>query len=483
MSLRIYNTLTRQKESFVPLVPGPVHMYVCGITPYDVSHIGHARSALVFDVVARYLAHAGYRVTFVKNYTDVDDKIITHAHQLKAPIAELTERYIKAYEADMTRLGVRPPTEAPRATAHIPEMVALIEQLVAKGLAYVVGGDVYFEVGCFPTYGRLSGKNLEELLAGARVDVNERKKDPRDFTLWKAAKPGEPSWPSPWGPGRPGWHVECSAMAMKYLGETIDLHGGGEDLIFPHHSCEIAQSEGATGKPFARYWVHNGFVNLGSEKMSKSLGNTLTVEALLGRHDPEALRLYFLQTHYRNPVELSDEGIAGMRRPLERFRELVDTAGALVPIEPESSPDGTFLAQVDALRERFEAAMQDDFNTPQAIAALNQLATTLAEERERVRSGGRSGHDFVAGVSVLIDLGKVLGLSMAGRESHRAQIFEPEERAHIDSLVKERDEARRRRDWARADALRAELDALGVALEDAPTGTKWKRKSGAPTAP
>jgi cysteinyl-tRNA synthetase len=296
LGLRIYNTLTRQKESFVPLVPGQVHMYVCGITPYDVSHIGHARSALVFDVVARYLAHAGYRVTFVKNYTDVDDTIITRANQHKAPFAELTARSIEAYAADMTRLGVRPPTGAPRATAHIPEMVALIEQLVAKGLAYVVGGDVYFEVGCFPTYGRLSGKNLEELLAGARIDVNERKKDPRDFALWKAAKPGEPSWPSPWGPGRPGWHVECSAMAMKYLGETIDLHGGGEDLIFPHHSCEIAQSEGATGKPFARYWVHNGFVNLGSEKMSKSLGNTLTVEALLGRHDPEALRLYLHQT-------------------------------------------------------------------------------------------------------------------------------------------------------------------------------------------
>jgi cysteinyl-tRNA synthetase len=490
LGLKIYNTLTRQKESFVPLVPGHVQMYVCGITPYDVSHIGHARSALVFDVVARYLKHAGYQVTFVKNYTDVDDKIIARANQRKVPIAELTERYIKAYEADMTRLGVQPPEEAPRATAHIPEMVALIEKLVAKGLAYVGGGDVYFEVGRFPMYGRLSGKNLEELLAGARVDVNEQKKDPRDFALWKAAKPGEPSWPSPWGPGRPGWHIECSAMAMQYLGETIDLHGGGEDLIFPHHSCEIAQSEGATGKPFARYWVHNGFVNLGAEKMSKSLGNTLTVEALLSRHDPEALRLYFLQTHYRNPVELTDEGIAGMRRPLERFRELVeqqrelvDSAGALVPTEPESSPEGTFLARVGVLRERFEAAMQDDFNTPQAIAALNQLATALAEERERVRSGVRSGHDFVAGVDVLSDLGKVLGLSMEGKESHRAQVFEPEQRAHIEDLVKERDEARRRRDWARADALRAELDALGVALEDAPAGTKWKRKSGAPTAP
>jgi cysteinyl-tRNA synthetase len=489
LGLRIHNTLTRQKDPFVPLVPGQVSLYVCGITPYDLSHIGHARSALVFDVIARYLEHAGYRVTFVKNYTDVDDKIIARANQLKVPIAELTERYITAYEADMARLGIRPPTRAPRATAHIPEMVALVERLVTAGAAYVVDGDVYFEVARFPTYGRLSGKNLDELLAGARVDVNERKRDPRDFALWKGAKPGEPSWPSPWGPGRPGWHIECSAMAMKYLGETLDLHGGGEDLIFPHHSCEIAQSEAVTGKPFARFWVHNGFVNLGAEKMSKSLGNTLTVEAQLGRYDPDALRLYLLQTHYRNPVEFSEEGVAGMRRPLERFRELVeqfrglmDQAGELVPTEPEDPPDGTFLSEVAALRKRFEAAMDDDFNTPQAIGALNLLGTALTEEHKRVRAGERSGHDFVAGVDILIRLGKVLGLSMTGNESAQAQGFEPERRAHIDALVREREEARRRRDWARADALRAELDALGVALEDAPTGTKWKRKSGTPTA-
>ncbi len=422
-------------------------------------------------------AHRGLTVTFVKNYTDVDDKIIARANQLKVPIGELTERYIRAYESDMARLGVQGPTEAPRATAHIPEMVALIERLVTGGVAYVVGGDVYFEVMRFPTYGRLSGKNLDELLAGARVDVNERKRDPRDFALWKAAKPGEPSWPSPWGPGRPGWHIECSAMAMKYLGETLDLHGGGEDLIFPHHSCEIAQSEAATGKPFARCWLHNGFVNLGAEKMSKSLGNTLTVEALLARHDPEALRLYLLQTHYRNPVELTEEGIAGMRRPLERFRELVDEAGRLVPTEAEPSPDGTLLATVAVQRERFEAAMDDDFNTPQAIGALNQLATTLAEERNRVQAGERRGSDFVKGVAVLIDLGQVLGLSMKGHESRRLEVFEPAQRARIDALVEERTRARRQRDWAQADALRAELDALGVVVEDTPAGPQWKLKA------
>jgi cysteinyl-tRNA synthetase len=477
VSLRIYNTLTRRKEPFAPLVPGEVRMYVCGITPYDVSHIGHARSALVFDVIVRHLGYRGYRARFVKNYTDVDDKIIARANQLGIrTIGELTEPYIRSYRDDMAKLGILPPTKAPRATAHVPEMVELIERLVAAGVAYVVDGDVYFEVRRFPPYGRLSGKNLDELLAGARVGVDERKRDPRDFALWKAAKPGEPSWPSPWGPGRPGWHIECSAMAMKYLGETLDIHGGGEDLVFPHHECEIAQSEAATGKPFARYWVHNGFVNLGAEKMSKSLGNVLTVEALLERHDPDALRLYLLQTHYRNPVEFSEEGVAGVRRPLERFRELVDEAGSLAPADPEPGPDGTFLATVAAQRERFEAAMDDDFNTPQAIGALNLLGTALTEERERVRAGVRSGRDFVTGVGVLTDLGKVLGLSMEGHRFRRAQAFQPEERARIEALVEERNAARRRRDWARADALRAELDALGVVVEDTPAGPKWKPK-------
>jgi cysteinyl-tRNA synthetase len=493
VSLRVYNTLTRQKESFVPVVPGQVGTYVCGVTPYDVSHIGHARSALVFDVIVRYLRYRGYRVTLVKNYTDVDDKIIARANRLGVSTEVLADRYIRSYEADMAKLGILPPTEAPRATGHIPEMLALIGRLVAKGMAYVVDGDVYFEVARFPAYGRLSGKNLDELLAGARVEVDERKRDPRDFALWKAAKPGEPSWESPWGHGRPGWHIECSAMAMRYLGESFDLHGGGEDLVFPHHECEIAQSEAATGKPFARHWLHNGLVNLGSAKMSKSLGNILTIEALLGRHDPEALRLYLLQTHYRNPVEFVEEGVLGMRRPLERFRELVDAldrlremideTASLVPPEPEPSPAGTVLAAVAAQRERFDAAMDDDFNTPQAIAALNRLAAALMEERERVGSGARSGEDFVKGVEVLIDLGKVLGLSMKGNQSERAQGFEPAQRARIDALVEERSLARQRRDWARADALRLELDALGVALEDTPTGTKWKRKTAAPTAP
>jgi cysteinyl-tRNA synthetase len=483
VGLRIYNTLTRQKEPFAPLVPGKVGMYVCGITPYDVSHVGHARCYLVFDVVARYLRYRHYTVTVVQNYTDVEDKIIARATRLGISTRELAERFIKSFQDDMAKLGVAPVTHDPRATEHIPDMVELIERLVVRGVAYVVDGDVYFEVRRFPAYGRFSGKNLDELLAGARVEIDERKRDPRDFALWKAAKPGEPSWESPWGPGRPGWHIECSAMAMKYLGESFDLHGGGQDLVFPHHECEIAQSEAVTGKPFSRYWLHNGFVNLASEKMSKSLGNILSIAALLERHEPEALRLYLLQTHYRNPVEFAEEGVLGMRRPLERFRELVDEAHRLTPTELEPSPDGTFLATVAAHRERFEAAMDDDFNTPQAVGALNLLATALTEEGGRVRTGGRSGRDFVTGVQVLIELGRTLGFTMEGAQSRLAQSVEPERRARIDALVHERNAARQRRDWARADALRAELDALGVILEDTPTETKWKPKSGAPTAP
>ncbi|HEX9409509.1 MAG TPA: cysteine--tRNA ligase, partial [Methylomirabilota bacterium] len=270
MALRIFNTLTRRKEDFVPLVPGEARMYVCGVTVYDLSHIGHARSALSFDVIRRYLAFKGLRVTFVKNFTDVDDRIIRRANEEGVEATVISERYIAEYRADMASLGIRPPDVEPKATEHVPQMLELIERLLKRGLAYVLEGDVYFEVRRFPTYGKLSGKNLDELEAGARVDVDERKRDPLDFALWKAAKPGEPSWPSPWGPGRPGWHIECSAMAMQYLGDTFDFHGGGEDLIFPHHENEIAQSEGATGKPFVRCWAHNGFVNLASEKMSKS---------------------------------------------------------------------------------------------------------------------------------------------------------------------------------------------------------------------
>jgi cysteinyl-tRNA synthetase len=312
--MKIYNTMARMKEELVPLTPGEIKMYSCGVTVYDLSHVGHARMLMVFDVIARYLRFAGFRVTFVRNFTDIDDKIIRRANQEGIPARELSERNIAAFEQDMAALGVLPPDIEPRATEHLPEMIGLIERLIARGYAYVVDGDVYFEVRRFPAYGKLSGKNLDELQVGARVEVDERKRDPRDFALWKSAKPGEPAWESPWGPGRPGWHIECSAMSVRYLGESFDIHGGGEDLIFPHHECEVAQTEADTGKPFARYWVHNGMVNMGREKMSKSLGNTLTIRDLVSRHDPAALRLFLLGTHYRSPLEWAEERVADSAR-------------------------------------------------------------------------------------------------------------------------------------------------------------------------
>src|SRR5881409_2659406 len=350
--------MTRTKEELVPLTPGEIRMYSCGVTVYDLSHVGHAKMMIVFDVIARYLKAAGYRVTFVRNFTDIEDKIIRRANEEGVPAREISERYIAAFREDIAALGVEAPDAEPKATDHVAEMVALIERLIRNGMAYVVDGDVYFEVQRFPAYGRLSGKNLEELQAGARVEVDERKRNPLDFALWKASKPGEPAWPSPWGPGRPGWHIECSAMSMAYLGEGFDIQGGGEDLIFPHHENEIAQSEGATGKPFVRYWIHNGFVNLGAEKMSKSLGNTLAIRDIVRRHDPEAVRLYLLGAHYRHPLDYADARITEAARALGRLRSLKAEAERIAAKgAPAAGPDGGLLDDIAAHRARFEAAM------------------------------------------------------------------------------------------------------------------------------
>ncbi len=473
MPIRIQNTMTRRKEEFVPLSRGEVRIYVCGVTVYDLSHIGHARSSLVFDVIRRHLRHRGYAVKFVKNYTDVDDRIIRKANEEGVSAREISERYIAEDRVDMASLGVLEPDVQPKATEHIGRMIELIEGLIGKGMAYPIDGDVYFEVRRFPAYGKLSGKNLEELLAGARVDVDERKRDPRDFALWKAAKPGEPSWRSPWGEGRPGWHIECSAMAIEHLGETLDIHGGGEDLIFPHHECEIAQSEGATGKTFARYWIHNGFVNMGSEKMSKSLGNTLTIRELVKRHDPEALRLYLLGTHYRHPLEWSDERVGEAARALSRLRALKDEADRLAARgTPAPGPDGGLFDQVAAHRARFEAAMDDDFNTPQALGVLFDLARLLHTAKDQVAQGTTGAGAFLVGVGELVMLGQVLGLlEGAGR---RATAVDPQLKAKIESLVYLRQEARRQRDFREADRLREELSRLGVILEDTRDGTSWK---------
>jgi len=460
--IRISNTMTRTKEEFVPLTSGEVRMYVCGVTVYDYSHIGHARSAIVFDVIRRYLAFKGYRVTFVKNYTDVDDRIIRRANEAGVSPREFAERYVAAEREDMAALGVLAPDVDPKATEHVSEMLELIERLVASGHAYPVDGDVYFEIRRFPPYGRLSGKNLDELLAGARVEVDERKREPRDFALWKSSKPGEPAWESPWGPGRPGWHIECSAMAMRYLGESFDLHGGGEDLIFPHHECEIAQSEACTGKPLARYWVHNGMVNMGKEKMSKSLGNTLNIREIVKRHDPDALRLWMLGTHYRNMIEWSEERVEESARALDRLARLlhdavtVRDAGGAASLPPA-------LAE---FRPRFEKAMDDDFNTPQALGVLFDFGRALAEARDR--QAGAPGA-FVAGVAELAQLARVLGLFGRG-----APVDGPG--AAVERLVTARGEARARRDFKRADELRDEITRLGWLVEDTPAGSRLTPK-------
>jgi len=517
VSLRIYNTLTRQKEPFTPLVPGAVGMYVCGVTPYDISHVGHARSAIVFDLIRRYLVFRGYRVSFVKNYTDIEDKIIARAARSGGDWRALADRNILAYEEDMSWLGVEPPDEAPRATEHITpdpqdpyRMITLVERLVATGVAYVVDGDVYFEVRRFPAYGRLSGRDLSELRSGARVEVDERKRDPLDFALWKASKPGEPSWPSPWGAGRPGWHIECSAMSMKYLGETFDIHGGGQDLIFPHHENEIAQSEGATGQPFARYWVHNGLVNVGSEKMSKSLGNMLNIRQLRegtathpGGFRPEDVRLYLLGSHYRGPLDFSEVRIIDAERALERAwgpitRALIGRASraageaglpgedlkwhelraTLVDELVASLRGGELGDVVDDCWPRFSEAMDDDFNSPRALGTLFDLVSALNSYSEAGLAGERL-EQFRRGAGVLLVLGRVLGLLWRQVNPYE---FTSQNLEQFEGRLADREAARKQRDWARADRIRDELLAADVVIEDTPEGPRlrWKR---VPTGP
>jgi cysteinyl-tRNA synthetase len=460
--IRISNTMTRTKEEFVPLVPGEVRMYVCGVTVYDYSHIGHARSAMVFDVIRRYFTFKGYRVTFVKNYTDVDDRIIKRANDAGVTAREFAERFIAAEREDMASLGVLAPDVDPKATEHVPEMLDLIERLTKSGHAYPVDGDVYFAIRSFPPYGRLSGKNLDDLLAGARVEVDERKRDPRDFALWKAAKPGEPAWDSPWGRGRPGWHIECSAMAMKYLGVSFDLHGGGEDLIFPHHECEIAQAEACTGKTFARYWVHNGMVNMGKEKMSKSLGNTLNIREIVKRHTPDTLRLWMLGTHYRNMIEWSEERVEESKRAFERLSRLVHDAAAV----RDGGPAAPLPQAFAEFRPRFERAMDDDFNTSQALGVLFDFGRALADARDR---GAESRGAFVAGVDELVRLGRVLGL-FAGEAATDGPPHQVQE------LLTARHDARARRDFKRSDEIRDEIARLGWLVEDTPAGPRLTPK-------
>ncbi|MHB8771897.1 MAG: cysteine--tRNA ligase [Syntrophales bacterium] len=481
--MRVFNTLTRKKEEFTPLREGKVGIYVCGITAYDVCHVGHARSAVVFDVVTRYLRSRGFDVTYVKNFTDVDDKIIERANREQTGIAEIAERFIREHNEDMEALGVAPPTVTPRATEHIDGMIRLVETLLAKGLAYRADGDIYFAVDKFPGYGKLSGRDLEDMLAGARVDVNEKKHNPLDFALWKASKEAEPWWESPWGRGRPGWHLECSVMSQCYLGDSFDIHGGGEDLVFPHHDNEIAQSEAATGKPLARYWLHNGFVRVNSEKMSKSLGNFFTIRAILKQYRAEVLRLFLLASHYRSPVDFSDAALAEARQGMERFystlKALRDQAAHGQEPPPEGSAKEREIADhLEGLTGRFCEAMDDDFNTARAIGFLfdtvRLLNAALADKKTVLSRPVLARAD-----QVLREIGAVLGLFGEEPEDYLRRDREAEaqkrgiEPAEVEALIAERQASREAKAWQRADEIRQGLAARGVILKDSPGGTTW----------
>ncbi|MCS7220618.1 MAG: cysteine--tRNA ligase [Anaerolineae bacterium] len=466
MPLMIYNTLTRTKEEFKPLEDNVVRMYVCGPTVYDKAHVGHAMSAIVFDVIRRYLEYKGYRVIHVMNFTDVDDKIIHRANQLGEDPIHLAERYITEFMEHIRALGLLPATVYPRATQEIPQIIQVIQGLIEKGYAYQANGDVYFRVRKDDDYGKLSHRKVEEMRAGARIAPGEQKEDPLDFALWKAAKPGEPAWDSPWGPGRPGWHIECSAMNLHHLGPQIDIHGGGNDLIFPHHENEIAQSESYTGQPFARYWVHNGMLQLGGEKMSKSLGNLVTIEEFLAEHEANTLRLIVLGSHYRSPLTFSDEVIEQAERALERLRSaLRPSVGEII----EGPQVEALMEQVRRTRERFESAMDDDFNTAGALAALFDLVRAI----NAARDAGVGGAPFAQAQATLCELAGVLGLRLAedAAKSQRADVA-----PFIRLLVDVRARLRQAKQWQLADAIRDGLAELGVVLEDTPQGTIWRFK-------
>ena len=520
MGLSIYNTLTRRKEAFTTLEPGRVRMYVCGPNLYGPCHVGHALSYVVFDVLRRYLEYRGYEVIHVQNFTDVEDRIIEVANAENTTIQALAERYIERFFREMDALNVKRATHYPRATEAIPKMIELISGLIEKGHAYVVDGDVYFRVTSFPSYGKLSGRSLEEMQAGTRIEVDPRKEHPMDFALWKAAKPGEPSWESPWGPGRPGWHIECSAMSIQFLGEQLDIHGGGQDVIFPHHENEIAQSESFTGKaPFARFWVHNGLLRPreDQEKMTRHLGNIVTIEQALERFSPNALRLFFLSSHYRSPLTWSEEGVWASERGFERLLGAVENVEVLQrrfppdPSAPLDEPARELDAQVARARERFLEAMDDDLNTPVAIAALfdlatemNRLSDALVKGSPQIRNPGGAMAVLVKAKGTLQEFLEVLGFRLerpVETEELLSQLWalwedlekrhpelvsgvglsggsEGADLVHLDGVLEAillaRQRAREARDWATADGIRARLQELGIVLEDLPAGTRWR---------
>jgi cysteinyl-tRNA synthetase len=472
MTVQIFNTMTRRKEPLAPLHPPVVTIYNCGPTVYDHFHIGNARNFVFMDMVRRYLSYRGYQPRFVQNLTDIDDKIIQKANKEGITTDEVTAKFIPCYFEDADKLQIKRADVHPRATEHIPEIIALIERLIAQGLAYPTQNSVYFSVPAFRSYGKLSGRRVEDLLDGARVEVSDEKRDAPDFALWKSAKPGEPAWDSPWGPGRPGWHIECSAMAMKHLGETIDIHAGGTDLMFPHHENEIAQSEGATGKPFAMLWMHNGFLNIDSEKMSKSLGNFLKIDQVLGRASVAAVRHFLLSAHYRSPLDLTDSALQESASAVRRINDALETAEKVLALEKVTAAEAT--DETRALREKFEAAMDDDFNTPRAMAVLFEAVTAIHEARqaqppqlERLAALAACVRELVTFFS-FTEQADASGTGEGSDAAFTNQLME--------ILIEARQAARKNKAFAVADLIRDRLTAAGIALEDHPQGTIWKRK-------
>ncbi|RWZ52143.1 cysteine--tRNA ligase [Halobacillus fulvus] len=465
MSIRIYNTLTRKKEPFQPIEEGKVKMYVCGPTVYNYIHIGNARPAIVFDTVRRYFEYRGYGVHYVLNFTDVDDKLIKAANEMGEEVSDIADRFITAYKEDVGTLGVKEAVDHPRVTENMDEIIGFIKGLIDKGFAYESDGDVYFRTRAFDGYGKLSHQSIDELRSGARIEVGEKKEDPLDFTLWKEAKPGEISWESPWGEGRPGWHIECSAMAKKYLGDTIDIHAGGQDLTFPHHENEIAQSEAHNDTSFARYWMHNGYINIENEKMSKSLGNFVLAHDLVKEHDPQVIRFFMLSVQYRHPINFSNELLKGAKSSFDRLKNAYEN----VKHRKATSLDLTenyqeWLDQITAHKEQFIKEMDDDFNTANAISVLFDLAKSanLYLQNEQTHSQVLEAFE-----EVLKELSNVLGLELDVQE----ELLDEE----IEALIEERIQARKDRNFERADQIRDELKEQNIILEDTSQGTRWKR--------
>ncbi|MBP1919160.1 cysteine--tRNA ligase [Youngiibacter multivorans] len=458
--MKVYNTLTRKKEEFVPIEEGKVRMYVCGPTVYNLFHIGNARTFIIFDTIRKYLEYRGFEVKFVQNFTDIDDKMIRKANDTGITVKELGDKYITEYYKDADALKIKRATVNPRATGYISEMVKFISELISKGYAYETDGDVYFSTIRFNEYGKLSGQNLDDLMSGARIEIDERKKDPMDFALWKAAKPGEPSWESPWGPGRPGWHIECSCMAYDLLGETIDIHAGGTDLVFPHHENEIAQSESRTGKTFARYWLHGAFVNVDNKKMSKSLNNFFTAREILEKYDNEVVRLFMLSGHYRTQINFTMELLDSAKASLERMYNALTRMNGFLASAAEGT-DQKIIEMIDSYKSRYIEKMDDDFNTADAISVIFELIKEINTSIDETSGKGTIEH----AISVLRELGKPIGIM----QNEVGGSLEKE----VEELIEKRQQARKEKNFKLSDSIRDELSAKGIVLEDTPQGVRW----------